>query len=369
MALRPLALLLCLLLAACAGEKRPAALVPVEAGMAEGKTLDMVVATTRGVDATTGFYNDKRAQDLSYQALRLSFPPTHVPGNIEWPSSFPGNPATEIVTLSNTALDSAGFLKAVESRLPPSGEVFVFVHGYNTPHEAAVFRLAQIVVDSGLKAAPIAFTWPSRGDIRDYVTDRESIMAARNRLSDMLEALARSPRVRKINLFSHSMGTMLTMETLVRLKLSGNGELGGKLDTLVLASPDIDVDVFLSQFEVIGKRPRPTVILISRDDRALNISRKIAGNVVRVGAASPTDPASVAAIRKFGFTVIDLTNVETNDRTNHTKFAASPVFLQQIGGHLGGSMTAGKNPVGSFITNTAGAILDLPSDLLHRVTD
>ena len=366
---RTIALLLCLLLAACAGEKRPGALVPVSSAEGGGATLDMVVATSRGVDASTGFFNDQRAKALSFQALRLSFPPGHKPGNIEWPSNFPGNPATDIVTLSNTALDTAGFVRAMESRLPPSGEVFVFVHGYNTPHEAAVFRLAQMVMDSGLKAAPVAFTWPSRGDIRDYVTDRESIMAARNRLSDMLEALARSPKVRRINLFSHSMGTMLTVETLVRLKLAGNGELGGKLDTLVLASPDIDVDVFLSQFEIIGKRPRPTVILISRDDRALKVSRKIAGDVVRVGAASPNDPASVAAIKKFGFTVIDLTNVETDDRTNHTKFAASPQFLQQMGAHLSTGVAAGKNPVGSFITDTAGAILDLPADLLRQVTN
>jgi len=276
-------------------------------------------------------------------------------------------PAKDFVALDNRATDAAGFVRAVESRLTPSGEVLVFVHGYNTQHEDAVFRLAQIAIDSGLKEVPVAFTWPSRGDVRDYVTDRESIMAARGLLEETLRLLARSPRVRKIKLFAHSMGAMLTMETLVSLKLQGDGELNGKLDALVLASPDIDVDVFLSQFSIIGKRPRPTIILISRDDRALNLSRRIAGNVVRVGAASPTDPASVAAIRTYGFTVIDLTNVQTSDRTNHTKFANSPAFLQQMGGHIEAGLTRGRNPVGAFIADTAGAILDLPSDLLHTV--
>ena len=75
-----------------------------------------------------------------------------------------------------------------------------------------------------------------------------------------------------------------------------------------------------------------------------------------------------AAIKKFGFTVIDLTNVETSDKSRHTKFAASPLFLQQIGGHLDTGITKARNPVGSFVADTAGAILDLPGNLLHQVT-
>ena len=36
---------------------------------------------------------------------------------------------------------------------------------------------------------------------------------------------------------------------------------------------------------------------------------------------------------------------------------------------LSTGVAAGKNPVGSFITDTAGAILDLPADLLRQVTN
>lgn len=134
--------------------------------------------------------------------------------------------------------------------------------------------------DSETHTAAIAFTWPSRGAIKDYVTDRKSSMAARRHLVDLLTMLSRSNRIKGINLFAHSMGGMLATETLVLAKLRGNGEFNGKLARIVLASPDIDVDVFVEQFDIIGKRPRPTVILTSRDDRALRVSRRIAGDVV-----------------------------------------------------------------------------------------
>jgi len=367
MLLRIAALSVCLSLAACASNKNPGVLTPVGMTAPDARLLDVHVATTRGLDEATGSFGDKRSRHLAFQSLRLSIPPSHHPGNIEWPSSLPGNPAKEFVTLSNDLLDQSAFLRRIEAKLPANGEVMVFVHGYNSNHEDAIFRLAQMAHDGGLQPVPIAFTWPSRGSVAGYVTDRESSMAARNRLEELLLLLSKSPRIKGINLFAHSMGGMLTVETLAQAKLRGNGEFGGKLDAVVLASPDIDVDVFLSQFEIIGKRPRPTIILTSKDDKALRISRRIAGDVVRVGAASATDPASKAAIAKYGFTVIDMTGLETDDRTNHTKFASSPKFLQAIGSNLNQGLQKSGGNVGSFIADTAGAILETPGDVLRQI--
>ncbi|MGK8642933.1 alpha/beta hydrolase [Brucella anthropi] len=38
----------------------------------------------------------------------------------------------------------------------------------------AVYRFAQLVHDAKIDAAPVLFTWPSRGNVLDYVYDRES---------------------------------------------------------------------------------------------------------------------------------------------------------------------------------------------------
>jgi esterase/lipase superfamily enzyme len=41
--------------------------------------------------------------------------------------------------------------------------LFVFVHGFNTNFDEGVYRVAQIVHDSEMNAAPVLFNWPSRG--------------------------------------------------------------------------------------------------------------------------------------------------------------------------------------------------------------
>lgn len=225
------------------------------------------------------------------------------------------------------------------------------------------------MVDSAAPPLPILFSWPSRGQIKDYLTDRESTLAARNRLRQLLSMLASHPRVRSIDLLAHSMGTFLTMETLVHAKLSGDGEFRNKLNMLALAAPDIDVDVFMTQFEIIGRRPRPTVIIISRDDKALQVSSRLAGDVVRVGAASPRARASVEAIERLGFTVVDLTDLETSDRVSHTKFAASPLVVRQLGAQIR-SVAAGNpsSATGSFVVDAAGTIIEAPARIFNQVT-
>src|SRR5690606_4927040 len=96
-----------------------------------------------------------------------------------------------------------------------------------------------------------------------------------------LRLLAQSG-ARRIDIVAHSMGTWVTMEALRQLALTGNRNLGGKLGDVVLASPDIDVDVFKSQMRRYGKPDRPFFLILSTDDRALRLSSILAGNE-RVG--------------------------------------------------------------------------------------
>ena len=108
-----------------------------------------------------------------------------------------------------------------------------------------------------------------------------------------LRLLAQSG-ARRIDIVAHSMGTWVTMEALRQLALSGDRDLGGKLGDVVLASPDIDVDVFKSQMRRYGKPDRPFFLMLSADDRALKLSGIIAGNRPRVGDYG--DPADLAEL-------------------------------------------------------------------------
>ncbi|HMT14056.1 MAG TPA: alpha/beta fold hydrolase [Aestuariivirga sp.] len=359
-------ILLTLILAACTARVTPEALLPVTYTVPQARTVNMVVATSRGTDDKTGYLDADRATTLSFAALTVSLPPTHKAGEIEWKRANDRKPEKAFVALRNDRLTALQFETALAALIPPSGEVFVFVHGYNTLYEEGVFRLAQIAADTGVPA-PILFSWPSRGAVTDYLTDRETVLATRNRFDDFLRELAAMPRVKTINIFAHSMGSMLTMETLQMAKLKGDVNYGGKLNALVLAAPDIDSDVFAAQLEVIGNRGRPTAILISRDDRALQLAQRLAGGVVRVGAATPESQATLVAIKKLGITAIDITDLKGADSLDHNTFAESPVLLQQIARYLGGK--PGTRPVaaGAFIIDATGRLLAFPGNFLSRM--
>jgi esterase/lipase superfamily enzyme len=81
-------------------------------------------------------------------------------------------------------------------------------------------------------------------------------------------------------------------------------------------------------------------ILISKDDSALRVSRRIAGGVPRVGAADTQQ------LEQLGLTVIDLSEIGNSSSGSHSKFAGSPEVVQLIG--------AGLNSAGRFGDTTPG---------------
>ena len=137
--------------------------------------------------------------------------------------------------------------------------MLVFIHGYNTGFDDGVYRVTQIAHDTRYPGTPILFSWASGAKTRDYVYDKDSSTAARDDLEETLVMLSKSRSVKSIDIIAHSMGNWLAMETLRQLAIAGNRDLDGKLGYVVLASPDIDVDIFKKQMKRYGKPDRPFV--------------------------------------------------------------------------------------------------------------
>ena len=93
--------------------------------------------------------------------------------------------------------------------------------------------------------------------------------------------------------------------------------------------------VFERQYEALGtKRPHLT-IFVTRDDRALGLSRLISGNLSRLGAIDPSKEPYRSFLEAHGdVSVIDLSAYKAGDPLNHGKFAASPEVVQLIGRRL-----------------------------------
>jgi esterase/lipase superfamily enzyme len=106
----------------------------------------------------------------------------------------------------------------------------------------AVFRFAQIVHDSDAPVVPILFTWPSRGSMLAYGYDRENTAYLRNALESLLKAISRDPAGGEISILAHSMGNSLALETLRQMAIR-EGKVTPKIHNVLLAAPDVDVDL------------------------------------------------------------------------------------------------------------------------------
>ncbi|WP_413988578.1 alpha/beta hydrolase [Labrys okinawensis] len=356
-------------LASCADRPGPNLLHPVTGAAGVGTPVNVLVATTRKRSDTDSLdFTSNRNFGLSYERYTISVPPNHVPGKIEWPSAPPGDPARNFVVLSAGQLDGNGFDKSLFAGKKGGGDVIVFIHGYNTNYQEAVYRVAQLSKDSGFPGAVVAFAWPSMGTLTGYVADREASTYSRDYFEDFLNELARAPGVKRIHIIAHSMGNWLTVETLRQAKMRGNSAFLPKLGEVFLMSPDIDVTVFRTQLDAIGKLNEPITVGVSRDDRALGASQRLAGDVPRVGNVLLEDPKAQAAIKRYGLRVIDMSDSKSIDSLNHSKFVSILPALNEV--TRNDAMVARGSAVsrtGVFVVDTAGSILTAPLRLGQAV--
>lgn len=342
-------LLLAVSLSGCAGRPEGVLIPTAAAATAQGERVDMLVATTRLPSDTPGIlFSGERGAKLRITDIAVSIPPAvnRQVGEVQWPKRLPADPSREFATARVTPIDGAADARRwLSDNLPPSKRVLVFVHGFNNRYEDAVYRFAQIVHDSGSDVAPILFTWPSRASIFDYNYDKESTNYSRDSLEEMLASIAADPEVGEITVMAHSMGSWLTVEALRQMAIR-DGRVAAKIENVILASPDLDVDVFGQQYESLGPDRPDFTLFVSRDDRALQLSRRISGNIDRLGQVDPTVEPYRTEFEAAGISVIDLTALKSGDRLNHGKFAQSPQVVQLIGTRLLAGQTITDSNIG-----------------------
>ncbi|MDX8493337.1 alpha/beta hydrolase [Mesorhizobium sp. VK22B] len=296
-------------------------------------THEIFVATTRqqATKDPRQVFDGDRSLTTSYARVDVTVPKIHQLGAIERAKgSADSNPAKQFTATDVVHYgDASQFAKAVGADISMRGNrALVFVHGFNNGFDDGVYRLTQIAHDTNYPGTPVLFSWASSGKTTGYIYDKDSSTAARDDLEATLRMLAKS-RAKSIDIIAHSMGTWLTMEALRQLAITGDRDLNGKLGYVILASPDIDVDVFKKQMIRYGKPDKPFAILLSADDRALKLSSLISGDKPRVG-----DYGNAADLASYGVSVVDLSQTKGGDRLNHAKFADNPILVQLLGNRL-----------------------------------
>jgi len=318
--------------------------------------VNMMVMTTRAPDRTNpgAMFSGERAAEASYADITVSLPPDayRKVGEVQWPTSEPPDPMREFTTVEARVLSKEEAVVEFDRRIrrTPKRQTLVFVHGFNTRFEEAVYRFAQISHDSAADVVPVLFTWPSRGQLLAYGYDHESANYSRDSLERLLQVLSNDKNVGEISILAHSMGNWVTLEALRQMAIRDRG-LPGKIRNIMLAAPDIDFDVFRRQINAMGVKPSLFTIFVSRDDEALAASKYVwGGEEPRLGAIDPGADPYKDVLDRDHIQVIDLTDVSSGggDTLGHTKFAEAPAVVRSIGARLvsGQELNDGQAGVG-----------------------
>jgi esterase/lipase superfamily enzyme len=288
-------------------------------GAPGAKDATILVATTRAATDTGAapWFSTKRGRGLTFAEARLAGPDGSLVGRVaSVVSSDWSVGGVEKVQRENAA---AAFASAALGR-----DVLLYVHGYRESFETAAASAAQLATGVGFRGATGLFSWPSGGGTLDYAYDRESALWSRDGLEDLLTALARSPSGGRIHIVAHSMGSLLTLEAIRTLRASGGEAAMARLGAVVLASPDVDIDFFTRSVERLGPDARKITVISSTNDRALELSRRIAGGVVRAGAADRDK------LEALGVRVADASDYGGKLYVNHDLFLTSPDVQQVV---------------------------------------
>jgi esterase/lipase superfamily enzyme len=226
-------------------------------------------------------------------------------------------------------ISRADFLALARARLGGGSafrdQALVFVHGYNTDFDAALFRTAQLAYDLKFDGGVFLYSWPSAGGVAGYALDRESATQAEPYLKEFLALVVRETGAKGVSVIAHSMGNLPLLNVL--RDLGPSLPPGVRLNEVVLAAPDVDRDVFLNLAGAIRGMARGLTLYCSANDRAMTAARSFAGGVPRAGDVPADGPVIVP-----GVDTIDVTGTSTDVLAlNHSLYAERSALLNDIG--------------------------------------
>ncbi len=345
-------LMVCLVLQGCS---RPPDLIGVEhpevsstdvPGIKSHKVFIMTSRARSSVEAE--FYSRKRSEQLGLSSVIVTVPPRHATSKIERSKSNPPDPRRSFTVVEPVVYETDdGFLSSINRELakrPPEDRTILgFIHGYNMTLSDATLRLTQFVEDSGFEGVPVLFSWASYASVTRYVYDLNSALQSRVQMVSVANLLTRSD-AKRVDVLAWSMGSFAIMEGIVYAATTGQFDRKNRLKNVILASPDIDLDLFRAQLTLIPEVVDDIYILTSKADFALKFSSLIAGRQTRLGHAN------LEQLEGLGVSVIDLSEVDDVGTKSHGKFAESPQIVQLIGRGLQDTNSLGEVAGGETVS-------------------
>jgi esterase/lipase superfamily enzyme len=274
-------------------------------------------------------------RDVSLGTSIVAIPCDHRIGTLESASifrfQFHNDPRKHITVLSVAPQKSDQFFKELSSRVASSHgrEVLVFIHGFNVSFEDSLRRTAQLAYDLKFEGVPIAFSWPSRSigiskpqtatavlspvagvalivasARTEYAAAGENADETVISLREFLNEVRKRSGATTIHLIAHSMGARVLAKALSEIREPRRSSREALLREIILAAPDISVELFKSLAEGFRLKANRITLYASSKDRALILSKLISDHP-RAGETG----ADIVVIE--GIDTIDVSAVDT----------------------------------------------------------
>ena len=284
-------------------------------------------------------FGSDRARKLQLGEAMITVPKVHQVPKVErpWVVTIPyfdvtiyaekEDPKQHFTIKEIKALTKEQMLAQVKDRLKNSqrfkDQAVVFVHGYNTSFDNALYRTAQIAYDLEFDGATFLYSWPSGGAVASYTYDRESAQAAEPYLRDFLDMVVKQTGAKSVSVIAHSMGNQPLMDVLRDMKSAAPA--GVTISQVILAAPDVDADSFSNLATAIKGLAKNVTLYVASNDRALIVSRNFWGSY-RAGDVPPAGPLILP-----GIDTIDVTAASTDAfAINHSGYAQNNKLLEDI---------------------------------------
>lgn len=301
----------------------------------DARLVEFFFATDRNIKITNNIStldtDAPRLGILSYGVAAVRIPEDHEPGQIELPSewhflSFDYKSATDdtkhfsIKRLAATSYDD--WKELIKRQADQSqNRALIFVHGFNTGFEDALYRNAQIVWDLQYQGVSVLFSWSSKGKVRDYNYDQDSADIAQPEFAELLTKLHDSG-IEHIDIIVHSMGNRVVLPALDQLAQRSNSV---RVRELVMAAPDVARDKFMIQLPLAQKIVDGATLYASSADKALIASAEL-NDFPRAGMVFANGPVLLPNLDTIDVTAIG----DEIFRLNHTVFATNRAVMDDL---------------------------------------
>ncbi|VVE25988.1 alpha/beta hydrolase [Pandoraea anhela] len=248
------------------------------------QTFDYPVmfGTTRKPLPSGAGFSDERDETMHYGRVFVTIPKGHRTGSLGTTAGtlFGTDPKLSVNRFENVG-DEGQFLAFARQALAPvvgpeTGYVVVLIHGYNNAFNAAALRAAQLGVDLDIPANNMfLFSWAARSDLIKYTFDEATVDASEVYFRSFLGAVAQAANGRKIHIVAHSMGNRALLRVIASGLKSVSSERDIRFGQIILASADVDRDLFAQLAPNYLKVADRTTVYLSPYDFAVAASSHV----------------------------------------------------------------------------------------------